>query len=356
MGVPGFLRDHKDIYRESPRRATLEWFGEAKYGLFIHYGLYSLLGRGEWVQYHDRIPIAEYERLRDSFLADGFDADFITDLALEAQMSYVNLVCKHCDSFCLWDTRQTDFNSLNAPAKRDLVREVAEACAQKGLGFFVFYEHGFDWRHPHGPAPWDWNRDTVRPHYDPPDPFYALPDEYDFAEYVNYATRQTAELCTGYGPLAGVWLDGAGIPMSGDKSKFRIPELYSLVRTLQPQALVSYKFGVEPALEDFFAPEEGQVPLIHDRMSKPMEMCSTMQKGPWGYATDREHLSADELWEKILFAAQHNANLLMNVGPRGDGSIHPQDIAALREVGKKLRSDGWPSQAEAAHRRCVSSD
>jgi alpha-L-fucosidase len=350
MKAPGFLQGYEDVYREDPRRATLKWFAEGKYGLFIHYGLYSVLGQGEWVQYHDRIPIAEYAQLEEQFAPDGFDAEFIADLAVEAGMKYVNLVCKHCDSFCLWDTRQTEFNSVNTAAERDLVQEMADACRGRGLGFFAFYEHGFDWRHPHGPAPWDWKMDTVRPHYDPPDPFYASREDYDFREYVDYATRQIAELCTRYGPLAGVWLDGAAIPLAGDKSKFRIRELYALIRTLQPQALISYKFGVEPELEDFFAPEEGQIPSIIDRMDKPMEICTTMQKGRWGYAEDREHLSAAELWEKILFAAQQDANLLINVGPLGDGSIHPEDVVALREVGERLRADGWPSQAKAANR------
>ena len=265
MSVPTFLEGYEDLYRKSPRQAALSWFREARYGLFIHYGLYSLLGRGEWVQYQETIPIAEYARLAERFTAEAFDAEFIADLAVEAEMRYVNLVCKHCDSFALWDTRQTEFNSLNAPAGRDLVAEMAAACAARGLGFFAFYEHGFDWRHPHGPAPWDWPLKVVRPHYDPPDPWFATQEEHDFDQYILYANRQIAELCTRCDALAGVWLDGAGIPVSGDKSKYRCPELYAMIRALQPEALISYKFGVEPELEDFFAPEHHQLERIRER-------------------------------------------------------------------------------------------
>ena len=363
MPVPRYLRGYEDIYREDPRRAALEWFKDAKYGLFIHYGLYSLLGRGEWVQYRSRIPIAEYQQLKDKFYADKFDADFITDLALESEMKYVNLVCKHCDSYCLWHTKYTDFNSINSPAKRDLVEELSAMCDRKGLGFFAFYEHGFDWRHPHGPAPWDWSRETVRPHYDPPDPHYAAREEYRFENYLEYVTAQITELCSNYGDLAGVWLDGAGIPLSGDKSRFRLQELYSLIRTLQPQALISYKYGVEAVGEDFLAPEENQLRLVHEtgadfadsgssRNGRPMEINTALQKGPWGYDKESVHLSANELMKKNQFAASRDANLLINTGPLGDGSIHPDDLASLKEVGRRLRLDGWPGAAPDKYTHC----
>ncbi|MBT3290519.1 MAG: alpha-L-fucosidase precursor [Victivallales bacterium] len=335
--VPSFLGGCEAAFQEDAREAVLEWFREARFGLFIHYGLYSLLERGEWIQYHDKIPIAEYARLKERFTAEHFDADFTADLAVDAGMRYVNLVAKHCDSFCLWDTQQTDFNSINSPCGRDLVQEMAVACEKRGLGFFAFYEHGFDWRHPHGPAPWDWSAKTVRPHYDPPDPYYASRDEYDFTKYLDYVTGHITELCSGYGPLAGVWLDGAGIPASGDKAKFRLPELYALIRRLQPQALISYKYGIEPELEDFFAPEEQQVRLLQGRWQKPVEVCARMQKGHtgWSYNAQAEHLSADEIATKLGEAANLDANLLLNIGPLADGSIHPDDVTALREFGKR---------------------
>ena len=215
--VPAYLRDYAEDYPADPRQAALAWFRAARFGLFIHYGLYSLEGRHEWLMFREKIRPRDYARLAARFRAEKFDAGAICDLAHEARQKYVNLVAKHCDSFCLWDTRRTDFNSMNTPARRDLVAEMARACEKRGLGFFIFYEHGFDWRHPHGPAPWDWKAASVRPAYDPPDDWYAPRETYDFQKYLDYAAGGIRELLTNYGPVAGVWLDGAGIPASGDR-------------------------------------------------------------------------------------------------------------------------------------------
>jgi alpha-L-fucosidase len=345
--IPSYLKGYEKLYSENPRAAALKWFQEAKFGLFIHYGLYSLTGRGEWAQFDYLIPIAEYAKLADNFTAENFDANAITDLAIEAGMKYITLVCKHCDSFCLWDTKATDFNSMNTPANRDLVAEMVAACRDKGLGFFAFYEHGFDWRHPHGPAPWDWSNRAVRPAYDPPDPFYAPRESYDFNKYIEYAYEGVSELCSNYGQIAGVWLDGIGVPLSGDKSLFRSPELYERIRELQPQGLISYKHGLYPELEDFMAPEIQQTDAAKGkRGSKPMEICRTMQKRSadtprghlWGWLDGADHVTPDEVMDMLADAQSKNANLLLNVGPLPDGSIHPDDISTLKEVEIRLNS------------------
>ncbi len=346
--MPSYLKGFEKEFANNPRGAALEWFLDAKFGLFIHYGLYSLLGKGEWVQYHDRIPIAEYAKLKERFTADRFDAHAIAALAREAGMKYITLVCKHCDSFCLWNTKTTEFNSMNSPAKRDLVSEMAAACQEHGLGFFTFYEHGFDWRHPNGPAPWDWNLNAVRPAYDPPDPFYAPPESYDFGKYLSYVHDGISELCSNYGPLAGVWLDGIAVPLHGDKSLFKVPELYEHIRKLQPQTLISYKYGLYPELEDFMAPEQQQIEgAAENRGTKPLEICRTMQrrsaKAPkgalWGWLEGADHVNPDEVMKMLAEAKTIDANLLLNVGPLPDGSIHPDDVATLKEVGRRLRAN-----------------
>ncbi len=344
--VPSYLKGYEKEFSVNQRAAALKWFKEAKFGLFIHYGLYSLLGRGEWVQYQDLIPIAEYAKLKDHFTAAQFDAKAIAALASEAGMKYITLVCKHCDSFCLWNTKTTGFNSMNSPAKRDLVAEIAAACRERGLGFFTFYEHGFDWRYPNGPAPWDWNLKAVRPAYDPPDPFYESQESYDFEKYLSYVYHGITELCSNYGSISGVWLDGIAVPLSGDKSRFRVPELYELIHKLQSQALICYKSGLYPELEDFMAPEKPQIErAIKNRGAKPLEICRTMQrhsaeapKGAlWGWLDGADHASPDEVMEMLSEAGAIDANLLLNVGPLPDGSIHPDDIASLKEVGRRLR-------------------
>ena len=154
--MPSYLKGYEEIYSRSPRQAAIEWFRDTRFGLFLHYGLYSQLGRHEWVQFREKIRVNEYAKLKNTFTAENFDADFICDLALEAQMKYVNITTRHHDSFCLFDTKQNDFNSVNSPAKRDLVGELARACAKRGLGFFCYYSHGRDWKHPHAPNNDEW--------------------------------------------------------------------------------------------------------------------------------------------------------------------------------------------------------
>lgn len=149
--IPSYLTGYETAYAKNPRAAATQWFREAKFGLFLHYGLYSLEGRHEWLQYKELIPVAEYAKLKDRFTAEKFDADFIADLAVDSGMKYVNITTRHHDSFCLFETKETDFNSVNSPAKRDLVGELAEACAKRKLGLCLYYSHGRDWRHPHAP-------------------------------------------------------------------------------------------------------------------------------------------------------------------------------------------------------------
>jgi alpha-L-fucosidase len=132
-----------------PRRAALEWLRQAGCGLFMHYGVYSLLGRGEWVQLRDLIPVREYEKLKDKLTADKFDADKITDLALAAGMKYITITTQQHGSFRLFKTAERDFNSLNSPARRDLIAELTQACRKKRLAIFYYYSYAPAWRHPY---------------------------------------------------------------------------------------------------------------------------------------------------------------------------------------------------------------
>lgn len=137
--VPAYLQDFEEHYKENPREANLRWFKEARFGMFIHYGLYRQLGKGEWVQLSDTIPLDEYAKLKDTFTASGFDADFIVQLAKKAGMKYITITSKHHDGFCLFRTKETDYKSVNSPAGRDLMAELAQACEKEGLGLFLYY-------------------------------------------------------------------------------------------------------------------------------------------------------------------------------------------------------------------------
>ncbi len=352
----------------NPRAATRSWFAQADFGLFIHYGLYAQRGRGEWTMYHDRVPVSEYERLAEGFAPTAFDADLITDLACEAGMRYVNLTACHHDGFCLWDSAQEPFNSMRHGG-RDLVREMAGQCARKGLGFFAYFTHALNWRHPHA-----FSRDQLpmgRPDYAQPEPRYAAADTYDPARFWEWSHACLRELCALDAPLSGLWLDLIA-------TWYERPDLvpieatYRLIRSLRPGALVSYKQGATGD-EDFAAPEFHFASLAERFASagkpeaaaraaqawatnkiKHNEICMTLQDRGWGYVADSRHKTADELWGNLAYARMHNCNLLANVGPLPDGSIHLEDVATLREVGRRLRLHGPPGADEASGPRTAS--
>jgi alpha-L-fucosidase len=345
--VPSYLKDYKDLYLINPRQAALQYFKEAKFGLFIHYGLYSLLEGfwqgnhskpAEWVLFRGKIRLDEYAKLADKFTAEKFDADFITDMALNAGMKYINITTRHHDSFCLFDSKYTDFNSTNCPAKRDLVAELAEQCQQKGLGLFLYYSHGRDWKHPHAPHNEYW-KGAARPKYDMPEETYKNGEEHDLQIYVDFMKNQITELLTNYGPIGGIWLDGIGTIKSNEEKMhlFKVQELYDHIHSLQPQVLVSYKQGLL-GTEDFKAPERH----FKGTSDVPLEICNTMQPYSWGYDRNdsKGHKTTDEVVEMLKHTKEMKANLLLNTGPLPDGSIHPDDVKVFREVGEIIRQKG----------------
>lgn len=363
MTVPAYLNDHAALWRENPHAANLAWFREAGWGLFIHFGLYSLMGTGEWAQFQRRIPVGEYATLFNTFTAAHFDPDFIADVACEAGMRYITLVTCHHEGFCLWDSPSEPFNARRAPCGRDLVAEMAAACDRRGLGFFTYYTFMLNWRFPHflGRK----SLEMARPDYAQLQPEYLTESEDVFrTHYVPYMQEHLRELLTGIRPLAGIWLDII-------KAYYLRPDLvpvestYRLIRETRPECLLAFKQGATGE-EDFATPEQ-HFHSMGDRLRaeghaegvrladtawecnrhKHNEICATLQKGAWGYQSDATHLTADELWGLLAHARAHDANLLANVGPLPDGSLHPGDVATLRAVGARLREHGWPDAAEA---------
>ena len=339
--VPSFLTGYEQLYDEDPRAACLQWFRDAKYGLFLHYGLYSLLGRHEWVQFREKIPVAEYAKLKDQFTADGLDADAIAALAVDAGMKYVNITTRHHDSFSLFPTDEWDFHSVDAPCGRDLVGELATACDRRGLGFCCYYSHGRDWKHPHAPNNDEWGG-NARPKYETPEPAYATGDDHDLDRYLQFMWNQITELLTHCeAPIAAIWLDGIAVPLSGDRSLFRGQELYDHIHSLSPYVLVSYKQSLL-GTEDFLAPEHKAV----DSGGRPGEICTTLCPRSWGYLEEGKgnHKTADDVWETLTYAREQGWNLLLNTGPLPDGSLDPEDTEVLRRVGDHLRNEGFPGE------------
>lgn len=344
--APSYLANYQKEFSKDPRAANLEWFKDAKYGMFIHYGLYSLLEKGEWVQLRDTIPVAEYAKLKDQFDASNFDADLITETALKAGMKYITITSKHHDGFSLFKTKASNFNSLNSPAKRDLIEELYEACEAKGLGLFLYYSYAADWKHPYFyPRESGWEH--ARPAYKEPQPEYKFKNDEDFNIYVEFVHTQVKELLTQYPNIAGIWFD----PIMGVYHRpdlFPIDSTYKIIRDMSPHALISFKQGANGD-EDFMAPERGGNARVGEQFEvartvyqknrdKPREICNTLQPHAWGYNRkhDGNHKSPEEIIAMVKDALAMNANLLLNVGPKGDGSFPQEDIDALVEAGKQM--------------------
>lgn len=350
--VPDYLNDYRAEYTKNPRAANLHWFQDAQFGMFIHFGLYSQLGKGEWVQLRDTIPLGEYTKLKDKFTASGFDADFIVNLAKKGGMKYITITAKHHEGFCLFKTNETDYNSVSAPAHRDLIGELAKACDKEGLGLFLYYSYAADWHHPFfysREAGWN----NARPAYktEPKEYLYQKPE--DFRKYVDYVHAQLKELLTQYPTVAGIWFD----PVMGfyaNPDVFPIDETYALIRKLSPHALISFKQGANGD-EDFMAPERSGNATVGDKYpvaklayeknkNKPKEVCNTMQPhlpgvsggATWGYnkAIDGHHLKVEEVNKLLKDAQTSHYNLLLNIGPLPDGSVHPEDIETLSNLKK----------------------
>ncbi len=357
---PRYLSAYADLWATDPHAANLAWWKQAGWGLFLHYGLYSQVGRHEWVQHREQIPVAEYARLAESFDPRGFDADAITDLACAAGMTYVNFTTCHHEGFCLWDSKTESFNSKNHGG-RDLVRELAEQCDRKGLGFFAYFTHVLNWRHPHA-LPVE-RMPMARPAYATTEPTYAVPN--DPTQYWAWAHACMGELAKMPAPLAGIWLDLIS-------SYYIAPDLvpieatYALIRSLRPETLISFKQGAT-GTEDFASPEfhfRSQGDVFRKRNNpeaaaladtawaancgKWNEICISLQKNGWGYVRDSVYATADETWPALAHARKHRCNLLANIAPLPDGSLAPEAVTLLRATGERLRREGMPDPGLAA--------
>jgi alpha-L-fucosidase len=328
--VPSYLRGYEALYHKDPKAAAIAWHRNAKWGLFVHYALASLRGlkaeaalkskngaNDDWKKLKQGTP-EEFLRLKEQFTAEKFNADQITDLALAAEMKYVNFTTRHLGDLYMFRTSVSDFTSLNSPAKRDLVAELAEQCQKKGLGLFL---------------------------YCPPDVARTEPQSvFDRNRTVIH------ELLTQYGPIAGIWLDGVGSYYEEPEAYRRIDELYALIRSLQPQCLISFKQGT--GTEDFVAPEGWMHTKGDDIAQKAWalntgkrgDICTNMQTAPpaWIYMDGCQHINAEQSLALLADAFSQQANLTLNTGPLPDGSIHPDDVIALREAGERIRKVGFP--------------
>ena len=298
----------------------LQWFHQARFGMFIHWGLYSLLKRGEWVMFQERILPSDYAKLADQFQPRKFDADAWAGLAAEAGMKYMVLTTRHHDGFCLFDSQVSDFTSVKTAARRDFVAEYAAACRRAGLKVGFYYSL-LDWRFPG--------------YFDPKK--HKASSEALVQQYHD----QVRELMMNYGRVDMLWYDGdwvnhgqAGIT---DIAGFwGAREVNAMVRRIQPQIIINNRSGT---LEDLDTPEQ------HVTASKPgrgWESCMTMGfASGWGYT---EHNPAwktpGQLLSALVTAAAGEGNFLLNIGPKPDGSIRWEESLRLKAMGQWLKTNG----------------
>ncbi|MFF3027085.1 alpha-L-fucosidase [Microbacterium sp. NPDC057944] len=297
--------------------ADLAWFTEARLGMFVHWGLYSLAARHEWVKNRERMTDAEYEPYFAHFDPDRYDPRAWARTAKAAGAGYVVLTAKHHDGFCLWDSALTDYTSMNTPFGRDAVAEFVDACRAEGLRVGLYYSL-IDWHHPSFPI------DGTHPQRDDEE-FKAAAADRDIRDYQRYLHGQVRELLTGYGQIDYLFFDFSYTHRPdywGGKgaADWDAENLLSMVRALQPNIIVNDRLGIPG---DIVTPEQYQPlkPMERDGVPVAWEACQTLD-GSWGY--DRDNLDAkspESLIKLLIDGVSKDGNLLLNVGPDGRGRL-----------------------------------
>ena len=306
------------------------WFQQARFGLFIHWGLYAIPAWHEQMQWRGGVSRREYEKLVGQFNPTRFDPDAWLDLAEATGMRYICLTTKHHDGFCLWDTAQTDFNVMHTPYGRDIVGMLADACHRRRFPLCLYYSV-VDWHHPNYP-------NQGRSHeLAGPQPG----DEPDLDAYRAFLVAQVRELCTQYGELHGFWWD---MNVTGVVD----PSINAMIRSLQPKAVINRR-GFDEG--DFGTPERDYdgdtgAALAFPRLT---EACQSVGRESWGYKSDEDYYSDRHLIASIDKMMARGANYLLNVGPKADGAIpeeaerNPGRVGAWYNAVKESFLDAEPA-------------
>lgn len=319
---------------------ALQWFVEARFGMFIHWGTYAIPARGEWVKENERITDNAYQPYLDTFHPVNYDPRQWAQAAKQAGMRYAVMTAKHHDGFCLFDSQLTDYTAANTPAGRDLIREYVEAFRAEGLKVGFYYSL-LDWHHPDYPIAGD-RHHPLRNHPEYKDRAGNLP------RYVEYLHQQVRELLTNYGPIDIIWFDFSYDTLCGEA--WEATKLVQMVRALQPNILLDDRMGgnlrarmPEIYAGDFVSPEQYIPPegmLNNDGHPLPWEACLTLNDH-WGYAAwDRNWKSPKTIIRSLVECVSKGGNMLLNVGPDATGEIPEASLAILHEVGCWMRRNG----------------
>lgn len=313
----------------------MEAFLDARFGMFIHWGLYSLIAHGEWVMHVERIPVETYEKLVPQFNPVRYNAAEWASIAADAGQKYVVITSRHHDGFSMYNTALSEYKVTNTPFKRDPLEELANACAKRSDVKLGFYSSLLDWHHP----------------------AYRFRKESGLAweDYIGFLHGQVRELCTNFGEIACIWFDGHWPRTPFDESNayflpggsFQYDQLYDMIHTLQPDAYVHNNRHDAPLAGEDIQGFEQDLPGENttgfnttEQYDMPMEVCMTINDS-WGVnEMDDNHKSTRQLVYNLLKSASINANYLLNVGPTALGEILPVHVTRLREMGEWLCANG----------------
>ena len=318
---------------ESNLQARKE-FSDSKFGVFIHWGIYSMFGQGEWYMTNAGIDCHEYAKAASGFYPIRFDAKEWVSAIKDAGAKYICFTTRHHDGFSMFDTKYSDYNIVDAtPFKRDVVKELAEECKKQGIKLHLYYSH-LDWTredyYPYGRT----GRNTGRTKHG------------NWHDYFNFMNNQLTELLTNYGPIGAIWFDGMWD--QPDDFDWRLDEQYSLIHKLQPACMIGNNHHKKPIDgEDFQMferdlPGENKAGLSSESEigQLPLETCQTMN-GMWGYKIqDQNYKSVSKLIRLLVRASGKGANLLMNVGPQPNGEIPAVALERLKGMGEWLSKYG----------------
>lgn len=312
-------------------------FADSKFGIFIHWGIYSMFAQGEWYLQNAEIDKAEYAKAADAFYPHRFDAKAWVAAIKDAGAKYICFTSRHHDSFSMWDTAESDYNIVDAtPFGRDVIKELADECHKQGIKLHLYYSH-LDWARDEYPMGRTGKkiigRDTTK---------------VDWPKYYDFMNRQLTELLTNYGEIGAIWFDGwwdhdeDSIPFD-----WQLQEQYAMIHRLQPQCLVGNNHhqvpfsGEDIQIFERDLPGENKAGLSGQDVSRlPLETCQTMN-GMWGYKLiDQNYKSTETLIQYLVSAAGKGANLLMNVGPQPNGEIPAAALQRLKEMGEWTRGNG----------------
>ena len=321
-----------------------EWFQNARFGLFVHWGVYSILGDGEWVMNNQNISISEYEKLPTFFNPIDYDPVEWVSMVKEAGMKYITITSRHHDGFSMFDTKMSDYNIVQStPYGKDIIKLLAEECRKQGIKLFFYY------------SLLDWNRDDYFPR-GRTGKGIAERGKGKWESYIKFMKGQIRELLTQYGEIGGIWFDGHWDQKEWDGTKFgdskvdwHYDEIYGMIHELQPQALIGNNHHIGVISGEDFQMFEKDLPgenttgygTPKDQIgSLPLEVCETIN-GSWGFnLQDRKHKSNKELIHYLIRAAGYGSNFLLNVGPMPNGKIQSEHKASLKAIGKWLVKNG----------------